>query len=704
MEDILGEFLTTHPTAEAMEEVVNESEQMDDSSLQQTKDPTTTHLDGENEGEDEGEGAEMEEGEADEDQEGNTAETTEDANDGSVPSRVSQEKLVCVVPDCPNYQQNTPEVHAFPDGDEKPLVRRKWLFALNTSRAARNKPLDLVSLKQNPHFGLCVKHFNRQTDFDVGEDGKLTLKNDAVPSIFPVPQTILVNAAGNIPMEKSSSNSSRSLFARKSISNPPLKKSSTGQGEGGDEEEDDEVEGDDTASDEAVDGGEMTEGPSDSSPGSKRGRSDKGELERRRQLVEENVSVYRYGSPQKVGTNGGMTTTIFLPKSVVHGPLPAVEEVTSGSSSFKSEDEIAPGVVARSGSATSPLQRGKLRRKPPALGIHCQVEEDQLDPDESDEEIQEILHEAQSEIMDLKFALEESQADLAAERHKVAHLESRVNAWIRAHFTAQTLDAERLDTLNQVAQYYLDHARKGADSSKNVHAELELYRANFLRSQKETESYRLQIIELQGASTRELDRLQIQKTKNEKEAAETIHTLRRQLADSAVAAEHAKRAQLAAEESLRRVIGEGNVPSRAASQVIVVASGTQQSTPSTSPPKTPRFRAPRGSKKKEASVKKSAEEEAHSTHNEAVKLSLIDAAQALAAAEAVAEETPKATLGRGRKRGRPPGSTTKKTVVVVEPPAPSAAPSATQSPAKRTRGSAMRETSVDRAVRYLMSL
>ena len=73
---------------------------------------------------------------------------------------------------------------------------------------------------------------------------------------------------------------------------------------------------------------------------------------------------------------------------------------------------------------------------------------------------------------------------------------------------------------------------------------------------------RAQIIELQGASTRELERVQVAKNKNEKEAQETIQTLRRQLADSAVAAEHAKRAQLAAEENVRRMNGAGSAPAR----------------------------------------------------------------------------------------------------------------------------------------------
>ena len=113
---------------------------------------------------------------------------TEGVNETS--TKVTPDKLICVVPGCPNYKLSTPEVFCFPDdeGDLKPLTRRKWLFALNTSRAARNTPLDLAALKAHPHFGLCIKHFNRQTSFDVVEDGRLTLKNDAVPSIFPVPR------------------------------------------------------------------------------------------------------------------------------------------------------------------------------------------------------------------------------------------------------------------------------------------------------------------------------------------------------------------------------------------------------------------------------------------------------------------------------------------------------------------------------------
>ena len=116
-----------------------------------------------------------------------------------------------------------------------------------------------------------------------------------------------------------------------------------------------------------------------------------------------------------------------------------------------------------------------------------------------------------------------------------------------------------------------------------------------------------------------MDRIQQAKIKNEKEATETIFNLRRQLADQAVAAEHAKRAQLAAEESLRRVIGEDCVP-RSASHVIVVASGTQPSTPTTSPTKTPRGRPAKGSKKKETAAKKAAElAEAQRLLEEAVK-------------------------------------------------------------------------------------
>ena len=119
-----------------------------------------------------------------------------------------------------------------------------------------------------------------------------------------------------------------------------------------------------------------------------------------------------------------------------------------------------------------------------------QVDEDELEPDAADEEVQEILREAQEEILELKFNLDDALMDLSAEKQKNNHLETRVNAWIRAHFGASSLEAERLDTMNNVAMYYLEYAKKAEEGKRCIKAELELFRANFVRAQKETESYR----------------------------------------------------------------------------------------------------------------------------------------------------------------------------------------------------------------------
>ena len=193
--------------------------------------------------------------------------------------------------------------------------------------------------------------------------------------------------------------------------------------------------------------------------------------------------------------------------------------------------------------------------------------EDELDADSSDDEIQDMMKEAQDEILELKYDLEEARLDLTAEKKKVEHLETRVAAWIRAYFCASTLEAERLEAMDKLATYYLEHAKKIDEEKKASKAELELFRANYVRyvkqsldwsvnglmewqmdfftvdwfigcsSQKETESYRQQIIELQAASSREIERIQQAKTKNEKDAQDTITTLRRQLADAVVHAE-----------------------------------------------------------------------------------------------------------------------------------------------------------------------
>ncbi|GAV09392.1 hypothetical protein RvY_18941 [Ramazzottius varieornatus] len=716
-------------------------------------------------------------------------------------AEASRKKASCVVPDCDNYQQSRANVFVFPDGDLRPLVRRKWLYALNTSRVGRNRPLDLAALKKNPNYGLCVKHFDRQEDFvdPTKPDSELTLKKDAVPTIFLTPEAAVTDASDSTSgkAKVSSSNSNGALagisqYARKTIPKPAAKQKKKANGTEVDEEVEEEMEGqsssdegdlDDSDADEDWDKSAKKQAKKLDAAGlvAKRGRPSRQQMEEKKALAQtfapttkpysrhdEAASYNRNGSPQKGGKSGSVITTVFLPKSILNGPLPPlqlnnatttittpaktttpikvvqskpssqpVKSATKASASstsqsipahrssapwpFKPAATPSPSQkVVVVGSAACPIvmpNRSPVTRQPiklvlqklpqhqeqvsplrpptkathnmfksarhgPVMGVGIQVEEEDLEPDSSDEEVQDILREAQEEILELKFSLEDALMDLSAEKQKNAHLETRVNAWIRAHFSASSMEAERLETLNNVATYYYDFAKKAEEGKRTIKAELELFRANFVRAQKETESYRSQIIELQGASTRELERIQQAKTRNEKEAQETIQTLRRQLADSAVAAEHAKRAQLAAEENVRRLNAGGGAALRpaahhAAPQPAYAASDESEPTP---PPKK---RAPRGSNKK-ATAAATAQAQAIVAQRQREEQAAAEAAEAQAAAA-------QANTGRGRKRGR----------AAKEP-----SQSQTPSPAKDSSASSkkQRESSVDRAVRYLMSL
>lgn len=125
------------------------------------------------------------------------------------------------------------------------------------------------------------------------------------------------------------------------------------------------------------------------------------------------------------------------------------------------------------------------------------MDSDELEPDSSEEEIQEIMAEAQQEILDLKLTLESTELQLYNEKYKVTHLEARVAAWIREHFNTVAQETDRVEMMDKLASYYLARAKKAEEDTKGLSAEVELYKANFQRAQKEADAYRAQIIDLQ---------------------------------------------------------------------------------------------------------------------------------------------------------------------------------------------------------------
>ena len=83
-------------------------------------------------------------------------------------------------------------------------------------------------------------------------------------------------------------------------------------------------------------------------------------------------------------------------------------------------------------------------------------------------------------------------------------MEGRVSAWIRECFNIQNSDNEKIEMMDKLASYYLDAGRKCEEARKVAATELELFRANYMRSSKETDSYRQQIIELQNNTARQV--------------------------------------------------------------------------------------------------------------------------------------------------------------------------------------------------------
>ncbi|XP_055339028.1 uncharacterized protein LOC129588706 isoform X2 [Paramacrobiotus metropolitanus] len=185
-------------------------------------------------------------------------------------------------------------------------------------------------------------------------------------------------------------------------------------------------------------------------------------------------------------------------------------------------------------------QRGSTS-KGPMMTRAVQVQDEELEADSDEEEVEAIIREAHEEIVDLRLKVEDAESALTTEKFKVAHLEARVAAWMREHFQCQAQETERIEMLDKLAQYYLARAKKVEEDKRAVAAEVELFRANYVRAQKETESYRAQIIELQTTSARQVELVVQTKTKNEKEAMETIASLRRQLAESVSANQTARK-------------------------------------------------------------------------------------------------------------------------------------------------------------------
>lgn len=125
------------------------------------------------------------------------------------------------------------------------------------------------------------------------------------------------------------------------------------------------------------------------------------------------------------------------------------------------------------------------------------VDSFELEPDETEEEITEILAEAQEEILELRLTLESTELDLHNERDKVAHLEGRVAAWIGEHYYTAARETERLEMMDNLANYYLARANKAETEKSGLSARVELHEANFVHAQKQIDNYRAQIMELQ---------------------------------------------------------------------------------------------------------------------------------------------------------------------------------------------------------------